>query len=626
MRARFYLLLALLAANCATSWGLSIVNSKHDLSVASRTTGPKTTGATETCAFCHTAHRAAANSPLWNRPDSQLDFTFYSSNYLNNYLGQKAPTMTDLKVSKTKLCLSCHDGVTAIGGLYDIVPNTVEILGSLGAGKVIGADLRNQHPVLYDVRPGAGPPTEPGTDPEIRLPPENDPVKVFGPSRRVECSSCHDVHNNQYGQFLVKPNANAALCTTCHQKTNYGLSAHATSNANYTNTDGVITSVREWSCRNCHKVHNASGAQAYLLTGPEEATCYQCHGSPSLPGAKDVKSQFARGFTHPTEAVFAAHVNPELDGSNLGLGKRHAECWDCHNPHQAKAGSHTPPTNQISNALLGQWGVEPNWGGAAWTTAMTYLRQVFTNTSSYKEYQLCLKCHSSYAFGQTPPLGGTDIAVELNPNNRSAHPVRAGLNSQTGSASPQGLTSAQLSAPFASNPGNQTMACSDCHGSDVASDPQGPHGSSGPRLLKGPAKFWPVNASGNLWALNDVKDNANNWSRDLFCVNCHPLSSKGEWKNNAHKNHEGKTLSDGKGMRCIFCHTAVPHGSQRGRLIGYAADLPPYNYNGPSDLDRPQLSGFKKASGPNNYTQLNCYSTTVSCHDKHGVNNGSYDP
>lgn len=615
--------LLLLAAG-TRAWGLSVINSKHDLSVASLTAGPKSTTEGNACVFCHASHAAAINTPLWGRPDSQLTFTFYASNYLNNYLGQSAPTMSDLKASKSKLCLSCHDGVTAIGGLYNLAP--IPVTGAMSASKILGADLRHDHPVLYDVRPGAGPPTQPGTDPEIRLPPKNDPVRVFGPTNRVECSSCHDPHNNQYGQFLAKPNSNAALCTTCHQKTNYSASAHATSNANYTNTDGAITTVGEWSCRNCHKVHHASPAQAYLLKGAEEATCYECHGSPSLPGAKSIKPQFAKAFAHPTETVSGLHVNPETDASNLGAGRRHAECWDCHNPHQAQAGVHVPPTNQVSKALLGQWGVEPSWSGNAWTTAMSYLRQVFVTTQGYSEYQLCLKCHSSYAFGQIPPLGGTDIAVELNPGNRSAHPARSGLNAQTGSSAPRALTAAQLSAPFASSPGNQTMACSDCHGSDVTSDPQGPHGSSGSRLLKGPRRFWPTSASGNLWTLKDMKDNTNNWSGDLACVNCHPLYTDGNWKNNAHEKHEDLSFSDGKAMRCVFCHVAVPHGSKRGRLIGYASDLPPYNYNGTAALDRLQLSGFKKAPGPTSYTQLNCFSSTVACHDKHGVNAGGYDP
>ena len=170
------------------------------------------------------------------------------------------------------------------------------------------------------------------------------------------------------------------------------------------------------------------------------------------------------------------------------------------------------------------------------------------------------------------------------------------------------------------------MACSDCHGSDVVSDPQGPHGSASPRLLRGPRRFWPTSSSGELWSLNDVKNNATNWSGDLFCVNCHPLLANGQWLNNAHASHDQQTLDDGKGVRCVNCHATVPHGSQRGRLIGYDSDLPPYNYRGPNSNDRLLVTGFKKASGPASYTALSCFSAATACHDKHGANNGGYDP
>ncbi|MBI5240466.1 MAG: cytochrome c3 family protein, partial [Elusimicrobia bacterium] len=223
-------LAALLAGDAAA---LSIRDSAHDLSATSATIGPKAASEKETCAFCHASHKPAANSPLWNRADSQVNFTFYTSDYLNTYLGQAAPTMADLALSRTRLCLSCHDGVTALGGLYNIAPNTVGMTGSMRPASVLGTSLADDHPVLYDVKPGAGPPAQPGTDPEIVLPVADDPVKTYGATHRVECTSCHDPHDNRYGKFLVKPNANAALCTTCHQKTNYTSSAHAVSHLAY---------------------------------------------------------------------------------------------------------------------------------------------------------------------------------------------------------------------------------------------------------------------------------------------------------------------------------------------------------------------------------------------------------
>jgi len=622
-----YLSVLILIFGTVDSLSTSVVNSKHDLSAASATSGPKATENRITCLFCHAVHKPAALAPLWNRSDSDVEFTFYSSNYLNNYLGMQAPTMSDLSASKTKLCLSCHDGITALGNLFNIAPNTLQMTGTMGQDVVIGSDLSNDHPVLYDVKPGAGPPTAPGTDPEIQLPLDGDPVKVYGPTNRVECVSCHDPHNNEFGNFLAKSNANAALCTSCHQKTDYISSAHRNSNAVFTPEGEETTTVGERSCRGCHKVHGASSAQAYILRGSEENTCYTCHGSPSLIGAKDIQSLYAKASRHPTEDVTGVHINPEKNASNLGAGRRHAECWDCHNPHQAQVGTHETPGNKIGKSLLGGWGVEPVYGTpSAWQAAKTFVREEFTDTDNFSEYQLCLKCHSYYAYGAVPPTGSTDQSIEFNPQNGSAHPVRNSTSEQAGSVSPNALTTGQMSSPWntGSNLGDQTMTCSDCHASDIPSDPAGPHGSASQSMLKGPRRFWPKNSSGNLWTLSDIKENANNWSSHLFCVNCHPLKDGG-WLNKAHDKHDDDKEDWGGKLACVACHVVNPHGSRRGRLIGYKDEPAPYNYNGSGTYEKLVLEGFKKSNGPNAYPKQSCFSSTTGCH-KHNTNFGGYDP
>ncbi len=609
----------------------SIINSKHDLSVGSATTGPKASSENQVCVFCHTPHKTGENIPLWNKTQTAQTFTFYSSNYVNKFLGMTAPAMSALAGTRTKLCLSCHDGVTALGGVYNLgsSPGTIAVAGSLSAAANLGVDLSNDHPVLYDVKPGAGPPTAPGTDPEMQLPASGDKVKVYGATNRVECTSCHNPHDSQFGSFLVKSNANAALCTTCHLKSGYAGSAHQVSAVSYTPAGKPATTVGEWACRDCHRSHGASAAQAYLLTGAEEATCYTCHGNPPLTGAKNIQALFAKTYKHPTETVSGKHKDPELDGTNFTyspVNNRHAECQDCHNPHQAKTGTHTAPTNLISNVLLGQWGVEPAFGTTAWIPAASYTRQVFTNTAGYKEYQLCLKCHSSYAYGTTPPVNSTDQTTEMNSNNRSAHPVLRNLNGQTGSVSPKPLAAAQLSAPWVTGRGTQTMYCSDCHGEDTTGEPKGPHGSSIARMKKGANKYWPAKSGGVLYTLDDFPGGNNsgaNTSAGLFCLNCHPMYSGTSFMNNVHLEHNQK--NQGLTVPCVACHVVVPHGSRRSRLIGYASDPAPYNYNGAGARDKLILSGFKKAATPTNYQDSNCYSTSSGC-SHHMSNAGGYDP
>ncbi|MDD5304260.1 MAG: hypothetical protein PHS14_14260, partial [Elusimicrobia bacterium] len=323
---------------------------------------------------------------------------------------------------------------------------------------------------------------------------------------------------------------------------------------------------------------------------------------------------------HPVESVAGVHINPELDASNLKLGRRHSECWDCHNPHRAKTGTHATPGNLIGSALLGAWGVEPTYGAGAWLSATSYVRQVFNDTTNYKEYQLCFKCHSYYAYGITPPAGYTDQSVEYNPNNRSAHPVRNSANVQTGAVAPKALAAAQMTSPWnaSANMGNQTMTCSDCHASDVPSDPKGPHGSASQYLLKGPKRYWPQNAAGALWSLNDVANNRNSWSTNLFCVNCHPLYTNGTWTNNVH----GRSNHQRSNIYCVTCHVVVPHGAKRSRLIGYKSEATPYNYGGAGTYDKLVIEGFRKASSPNGYSDTNCNSRATGCH----TGSGTFDP
>ena len=223
-------------------------------------------------------------------------------------------------------------------------------------------------------------------------------------------------------------------------------------------------------------------------------------------------------------------TDADLSEDQLLLGKnnlnnRHAECSDCHNPHRlAKnslfnlAGSNLQAThehvgghsNVASGALKGAWGVEPLYGNAAFPTLPnSYLvkkgdpgvgSSSDVNSSWLtREYQVCLKCHSDYAYfdtnafptGSRPNLGvsgggtppgtngltqytnqamefqaplshkgevtttdsGAGSAFSSN-NHRSWHPVIDDTGRDT--ATRQASSAAWL-APWDNNIGNQTM-------------------------------------------------------------------------------------------------------------------------------------------------------------------------
>lgn len=193
-----------------------IAGSAHDFSLASwNSTG-------EICKVCHTPHNAmtgVVDAPLWNHAMTTQTFTVYNqavSATMNAVVGQPD--------GSSKLCLSCHDGVTAVnsfgGGTGAATPMT--------GANVVGVDLSNDHPVsfTYDaaLATADGGLFNPATALSGLGGTINHDLLIGG---KMQCSSCHDVHNNVAGSgspavfpanLLVKSNAASALCLTCHNK------------------------------------------------------------------------------------------------------------------------------------------------------------------------------------------------------------------------------------------------------------------------------------------------------------------------------------------------------------------------------------------------------------------------
>ncbi|NIA21349.1 MAG: hypothetical protein GWP05_05135 [Anaerolineaceae bacterium] len=99
----------------------------------------------------------------------------------------------------SRLCLSCHDGQTAVDS-YGGNQGYEMITGSAN----IGTDLRNDHPIGVDYP----------TDNNRYKPTPNLPL--FGVGGTVECSTCHDPHENANGSFLRLSNSGSAMCLECH--------------------------------------------------------------------------------------------------------------------------------------------------------------------------------------------------------------------------------------------------------------------------------------------------------------------------------------------------------------------------------------------------------------------------
>lgn len=178
------------------------------------------------CVMCHAPHNASSDGPLWNHAMSAVaSYKLYSSPSTLATIGQPGPS--------SKLCLSCHDGTVAVLA-YGGNTGGMTLIDAAGAGamSVIGQDLSNDHPIgfVYDSALVSKDPT--------KLKPTSTPVTIGASSTRtgtistmlleggtkMECSSCHDVHNKftvatLSGRGLVKVGTGgSALCVTCHIK------------------------------------------------------------------------------------------------------------------------------------------------------------------------------------------------------------------------------------------------------------------------------------------------------------------------------------------------------------------------------------------------------------------------
>jgi predicted CXXCH cytochrome family protein len=175
-----------------TAFG-QIMNSDHDL----RT---ELSGLNEICLPCHTPHGSdttVTDAPLWNHQVTTATFQMYTT--ISGRTGDPN--------GASKLCLSCHDGITAMDNYGGNTGGTIVMTGD----HAIGTDLRNDHPIGLSYPPPTGQYATAATVKAAGLRLPND-----GTNDRIECQSCHDPHLTTNGEFLRMSNTDSALCRTCH--------------------------------------------------------------------------------------------------------------------------------------------------------------------------------------------------------------------------------------------------------------------------------------------------------------------------------------------------------------------------------------------------------------------------
>ena len=438
---------------CWTALAMAgIGTTRHNLSVS----GPGTVKAaseTQICVFCHAPHNSSPVAPLWNRKTPAASYVPYSSSTARAVAGQ--PTGSSLN------CLSCHDGTIAMGEVLSRASRIGMAGGAttLPAGRSnLGTDLSDDHPVSirYDASLAAahgGQLVDPST--------LNGKVRLDAGSR-VQCTSCHDAHDDSNGKFLVVSNQAGALCMTCHVPSGWSAASHRLSGSTWNGTGTTPwphtsgTTVAANACENCHRPHTAGGKKWLMNSAQEEANCYSCHNG--SVAAKNIQSEFiGKPSIHPVAATTGVHdaVEPAL------IQARHVECQDCHNPHAS-----TSAAGSLPGSLAGVAGIDIN--GVAQKPAVT-------------EYQICLRCHADSPNRPSPrttrQIVQNNARLEFQPGNPSHHAVAGpGRNSNVPS----------LLSPWTTA---STLKCSDCHNNNTGpgaggTGPKGPHGSIYTSLLE----------------------------------------------------------------------------------------------------------------------------------------------
>ncbi len=527
--------------------GNSIRFSKHDLS-SSGGQEVRASGLDQVCIFCHTPHNARQDIPyLWNRSAQTSTYTPYTSTTMKapeGFIGSLAqPNGT------SKLCLSCHDGTIALGAIQFSESSPIPFSGATslsGRSTSLGTNLSDDHPISFLYQGSIPAPDDHQlVDPATIAFTSTSPVKLDD-TGQLQCTACHDPHDNAFGKFLVKSNQGSALCITCHTKSGWTAASHATSLAIWSGTGtnplpDSSTSVAKNACGNCHQPHAAGRNQRLLKQFNEEDNCLPCHNG--NVAAKNIAAELDKPYRHPVSSYTGVHDAAE---NYSAVVNNHIECVDCHNPHQVNSSTAVAP--YVSGKNIGLQGID-----AAGTKT----------TNAQKLYEICFKCHAAPLNNvittpkitrQIPQL---NTRLEFMPGNPSSHPVEA---ASTSNPIPS------LLSPYTRG---SIIYCTDCHGSDNSTaGANGPHGSINKHLLVANYATQDGPATTDTYAI---------------CFKCHNqnayISQGGSTNFPQHYKHIVQ-----ENTSCATCHD--PHGisatqgtsSKNSRLINFNINVvSPYN-------------------------------------------------
>jgi predicted CXXCH cytochrome family protein len=153
-------------------------------------------GPAQKCITCHAPHNANREYLIWARADTTVTYTVRGD-------GIGAGVQDDwatVKSGEAGLCLSCHDGQTAINGT-----------GMTGSAVFATDGLQKSHPVgITYVTTGDN-----AADLDTQSNAETALSLAAGDLNKVSCASCHDPHE---GTNAKMTRLGTDICLACHTK------------------------------------------------------------------------------------------------------------------------------------------------------------------------------------------------------------------------------------------------------------------------------------------------------------------------------------------------------------------------------------------------------------------------
>lgn len=495
----------------------TILNSPHDLSVYGP--GPvRAVNEDRVCVFCHAPHNTSPQAPLWNRHNPTTHYRIYRSSTTDARIDQPGPA--------SKQCLSCHDGSIALGltldrPITDPIPMTHPFMPS-GQSNLTN-DLSDDHPIGLRFDRALS-----NRDPQLRQPQLVDHRIHLGDRGELECTACHDPHNNELGNFLRITDREGALCNTCHQLAGWRTSSHALSGATVpvAATNGIrlpYRSMSENACRSCHESHSAP-VREKLLYDRDYRLCITCHDGLT---ATDILPVLNQASGHRVSPIAARRT----DARRRSPLDRFVECSDCHNPHAVAGGNFAATLNPTGAGPV----VAP--------PAMREVSGVSISGAPVDEarlyYEVCFKCHADRPVITRDRVlrdqeSNGNVRRQFLPTAASAHPVAfpARNNAETPSLRPE------LRGP-------RFISCQDCHNNPDAA-------GAGGLVANGPhtSRFEPLLAR----RYETADFTAESPQAYALCYDCHDRNSiLGDESFSYHRVHIVNERTP-----CSACHTA--HG------------------------------------------------------------------